>query len=169
MYLSRSTNKVLYIGENLALVESLLTINASVNEPVISQLFSVEPLETRLKNECFSFLISELPVSNSIKQRITQCFPNLHCVYLAPKTNIKPNTECAAEGTDLHLSETAQVELPFSSLEVRTALDCIRIPIYYKNKQAQIVACNAGFAQIFGLLPEAIVGQSLDKISSEEK
>ena len=167
MYLSRSTNKVLYIGENLALVESLLTINASVNEPVISQLFSVEPLETRLKNERFSFLISELPVSNSIKQRITQCFPNLHCVYLAPKTNIKPNTECAAEGTDLHLSETAQVELPFSSLEVRTALDCIRIPIYYKNKQAQIVACNAGFAQIFGLLPEAIVGQSLDKISSK--
>jgi diguanylate cyclase (GGDEF)-like protein/PAS domain S-box-containing protein len=151
---------VLYIGENLALVESLLAINTAIDGENITHLLSVEQLEERLENERFSFLVSERPVSSTTKQRIAEAFPDLHCIYLASTSHDKK----AALDPAPNINQPTHERLNFSSLEVKSALDCIRIPIYYKNTQSQIVACNAGFAQIFGLYPEAIVGRCLDDI-----
>jgi diguanylate cyclase (GGDEF)-like protein/PAS domain S-box-containing protein len=160
---------VLYIGENLALVESLLTINTSVNEFTLSQLLSVDTLMVKLESERFSFLISELPVSDLITQRITHHFPDLQCIYLANENKVKHVVlDSAINDADFNRDKPAQNTLKLSSSDVKSALDCIRIPIYYKNKAAKIVACNAGFAQIFGLLPDDIVGQSLDSILPKE-
>lgn len=152
--MSSVVNKVLYIGDNIKLVEALLPINsANINDIRIVHYVSVNELETMMSVEHYHYFICERPVLSSVKKRIAETYPETHCIYL---TDEEPSVE---------VFTVPSLEMTnFISTEVKSALDCISIPIYYQNSKSAIIYCNAYFSRIFGLLPNDLIGQCLHKV-----
>lgn len=154
--MSSAVNKVLYIGENLKLAETLLSINLNANHFTITHGLSINSIETILSEDNYHYFICELPVLNTVKKHIAKKYPNLHCTYLTEQEPSTASSELSTPLTDELVSS-----------DVKSALDCISLPIYYKNKQGKIIACNIYFSQVFGLLPENLINQNLGSILPE--
>ena len=154
--MSNLVNKVLYIGGNIRLVEALLSINVNANNLSVTHKLCVNDLETIISEDYYHYFICELPVLRTVKKFIAKQFPNIHCIYL---TEQEPSA--AAKDTILPLTNE------LISADVKSALDCISLPIYYKNKHGKIIACNTYFSQIFGLLPENLINQNLHSVLAE--
>ena len=146
--------KVLYIGDNIKLVEALLPINStSANDVSIVHYVCVNEIETIISEDNYHHLICDRPVFNAVKKRITEKYPDMQCLYL---TDEEP---CLDDVSILPPAMTVGI-----SDEVKSALDCISLPLYYKDLQGFIIYCNTYFSQIFGLLPDDLIGQPLDKV-----
>lgn len=151
--MSSAVKKVLYIGENLKLTETLLSINSNTHDFSVTHELCVNNLETIISEDNYHYFICELPVLSSVKKQISKTFPSIHCTYL---------TEQIVNVATADVSEPLSSEL--ISADVKAALDCISIPIYYKNKQGKIMACNTYFSQLFGLLADDLIDQNLDSL-----
>ncbi len=153
MILLSKVNKVLYIGDNIKLVEALLPINSTTSDFSIVHHICANELETMISEDHYHYFICERPVLNSVRKSITEKHPETHCIYL---TNEEPNLK------SVNIPSPEMMNLV--SAEVKSALDYISIPIYYQNSQSIIVYCNTYFSQIFGLLPDDLIGQCLQEV-----
>ncbi|TEW55607.1 diguanylate cyclase [Psychromonas sp. RZ22] len=145
--------QVLYLGRNLKLAKALLAINPAINTFEITHIMCVNDLECIISEQEYHHFICELPVSSIMKLRIAKKFPQINCTYL---TDQEPSSQNFAAPA-LEIEELI-------SADVKAALDCISIPIFYKNEKGNVIACNTYFSQIFGLLPEDFIGQSLESL-----
>jgi len=151
--LSNVVSQVLYIGRNLKLAQSLLSINDNLGTFNLSHIKCVNKLESVLAENHYTHFICELPLAESTRTRISTQYPDLECVYLADANQNLDQQKCIPP---------TRKEL--ISSEVKAALDCLSIPIYYKDRENNILTCNTYFSQIFGLLPEDLIGQSAQDI-----
>ena len=167
---------VLYLGGNLKLAKALLSMNPTISsnshsiDSSVSNSFnlfhitSVDFLENTISEGDYSHFICEQPVSSSVKLRISENFPNLNCIYLNEEEPEQVGKKIVHQKVEKNsLKVTGLV-----SKEVKAALDCISIPIYYKNKQGQVIACNTYFSQLFGLSPDQLIGQCTKNILPDD-
>lgn len=165
--MSITVNKVLYIGANIKLAKTLLSLNSSLVQFDLIHLLSTDNLEQVIAAEHYQYLISELPINAAVKARIAEKFTHLDCTYLDNSylgNTCPANTSLESEvSSEVNMEEDSSKALLVSA-EVEAALDCISIPIYYKNMQGKIIACNTYFSQVFGLLPENLINQTLESV-----
>jgi len=153
--LSNSLRNVLYLGDNILLVNTLLNSLAAGEKTDNYRVFhldSTEQLYQTLSENNVSHLIAEFPVNSSLKDKIKADFPLLNTTYL--------NADDLSKKTVL----SVDIENLFID-EVKIVLESLSIPVYLKNKQGQYLACNRHFSKLFGLTPEQIIGKKLADIS----
>lgn len=156
-YLSAFLKNVLYIGHNEQLVDALLSSISDGSDSVsyrTKHVLNSNEILVILAQRNYHYLISEQPVHKSISDHIKNLYPLLHCTYLssavtAPEKKVIPTTEVV-------ISE-----------DVKKALNCISIPIYYKSKEGIILVCNHSFSSQLGLTNEEIIGSHVSKILPE--
>jgi diguanylate cyclase (GGDEF)-like protein/PAS domain S-box-containing protein len=153
--LSNTTGNVLYIGDHLplvnALIQSLATGEKTDNYRVF-HLVSGDKIYLTLSENSVSHLISELPLNSDLKDKIKADFPLLKTTYLAAGDEPK-ETGFSADLEDTFIDE------------VQVVLESLSIPIYFKNKQGQYIACNQHFSELLGLTPDQVVGKKLADLS----
>ncbi|PKH01004.1 GGDEF domain-containing protein [Psychromonas sp. MB-3u-54] len=153
--MSNSIKNLLYLGDNIALVDTLLNsffTGKKTDNYHFFHLVSAAQLELTLSENNFSHFISELPLNTDIKNKIKTNFPLLNTTYL--------NTGDGTKETELSLS----IENIFTD-EFKAVLESLSIPIYFKNKQAQYLACNRHFSELLGLTPAQVIGKTLADLS----
>ncbi|MEG3754255.1 sensor domain-containing protein [Psychromonas arctica] len=156
--MSSQVSKVLYIGNNVQLVKALLPINAASNASNLTHCHCVNGLEEMLQAQHFDYFICEEPISEVLKERLTQQYPTLNCTYLSSEKEGSDKSECITE---------SKVKDCISD-EIKSTLNCISIPIYYKSNDGLIIACNSYFSNIFGYSPDALVGKTLASLLPNE-
>ncbi len=148
--MSQPVENVLYIGHNIQLVRTVLNLSnpiAATSTYSLHHLTCIEQLLPALAEKQYTHLICELPVSQYLVEQIDADFPLLQSTYLAPLEVPKSK-------------ELPQVMEELVSDEVRATLDYLSIPVYFKNRKGQFVACNSYFSQLFGLTPAQVVGKT---------
>ncbi|WP_372881195.1 diguanylate cyclase domain-containing protein [Psychromonas sp.] len=146
--MSDSIRKILYMGHNIALVEALISPPDKQGEQgAVTHLLNSEKLYKTLAENNYSQLISEIPLSQLLTDKIARDFPLLKTTYLrsadAPKA---AEFSVAMEGL---LSD-----------EIKETLDYLSIPVYFKDKSGRFLACNSYFSQLFDLTPAQVVGKT---------
>lgn len=139
--------KVIYAGENRALADALVSVFLKENSVKATYVSCLSELLIALSENNYCHLICELILTDAEKKQITSSYPNLTANFLA--ATAKPVPDFVSE---------------LASEDVKAALDFISIPIYYKNLAGNLVTCNTYFSQIFGCLPDDIIGQSVDEL-----
>ncbi|WP_238596732.1 EAL domain-containing protein [Psychromonas sp. psych-6C06] len=145
---------VLYIGRNIELVEALLTSLTDGNQQVsynTKHMLSSNEILALLSERNYHYFITEQHVPKLISDRIQDLFPQLNATYLntQPVNNIKP---------------AVPYEQDLISGDVKKALNCISIPIYYKNKEGEILVCNHSFASNIGLTQDEVIGKNVSEL-----
>ncbi|WP_022942585.1 sensor domain-containing protein [Psychromonas hadalis] len=147
--MSLLVKNVLYIGRNVELVEALLTSltdgNKKVSYNTKYMLCSNEILAV-LAEKNYHYLIIEQSIPKVVSERIHALFPQLRTTYLNSAQPI--NEKLIPPSAKQLVSE-----------DVKKALNCISIPIYYKNKKGIILVCNTSFAKHLGLTCDEVIGQ----------
>lgn len=161
--LSSVFKEVLYVGDNLILAETLLSIASADFAFNIHHEMCVNGLEKTLNENKFTHFICELSLPDAIQKRINEKYPDLSCSYL-----FKPNLETEVN-TEATFNDDQKTNLPFItpdfvSVEVKAILDSISLPIYVKNIDDEIIDCNSDFSQRFNLLPEDFIGKNTESI-----
>lgn len=139
---------ILYLGSNVQLVEAMLNSFISTEDLSayhLCHLASCDALETTLAEKDYSRFICELPIQRALADKIKHDFPFLKTIYL--------NENIATKKSKVQTVE------PISEC-LKSAIDSIRIPIYYKNKKGEFLACNSYFAEAVGMKTEQIVGKT---------
>ena len=77
--MSSVVSQVLYVGRNLKLAQTLLSINSNIGSFNISHTHCVNALETILSENDYDYFICELPLSVSVKECIAEKYPDLDC------------------------------------------------------------------------------------------
>ncbi|WP_028864930.1 sensor domain-containing protein [Psychromonas aquimarina] len=152
--MSIPAENVLYIGHNIKLVEAMLnSFNTAANQPCynICCLNHCNELQTALAEKNYSHLICEPPISKALSDKIEKDFPLLKTIYLAEND----------AGKTL---QSSSVNEELLSDQVKAALECISIPVYYKNRLGVFLACNTSFAQAVGMTTEQIIGKTAAEI-----
>jgi len=150
VFLSVLVKNVLYIGKNIKLVEALLSMLSDGSEKdsyhIEHRTCSNEVIGV-LQEKKYHYLIIEKGVSEAVADNIQQLFPTLKTIYLdgAPATIDSP---------DEPLIQDLACE------KVRNALNCISIPIYYKDEDGKVIVCNHSFAKSLGLTIDEVIGKS---------
>ncbi|MFT7053170.1 MAG: PAS domain S-box-containing protein, partial [Psychromonas sp.] len=153
--MSNSIGNVLYLGDNIPLVDTLLNLFSAGEKTDNYQVFhlaSGDPLYPTISENSFSYLISESPLNSDLKDKIKADFPLLNTTYL--------NADKQPKKTELSLD----LENIFID-EVKVVLESLSIPVYFKNKQGQYLACNRHFSELFGLSPDQVTGKKITDIS----
>ncbi len=148
--MSQPVENVLYIGPNIQLVKTVFHLSnptAAASNYSLHHLTGIEQALPALAEKTYTHLICELPVTQNIVEQIAADFPLLQTTYLAPLE--APKTR-----------ELAQVMEELVSDEVKATLDYLSIPVYFKNRKGQFVACNSYFSHLFGLTPAQVVGKT---------
>ncbi|ABM03837.1 diguanylate cyclase/phosphodiesterase with PAS/PAC sensor(s) [Psychromonas ingrahamii 37] len=153
--MSDPIKNLLYLGDNIALIDTLFnsffTDEKTDNYHVFHLVSGVQLCLTLSENN-FSHFISERPLNTDIKDKIKADFPLLKTTYL--------NADDEPKETKL----SVDVENIFTD-EVKALLESLSIPIYFKNKQAQYLACNHHFSKLLGLSPAQIIGKTFAELS----
>ena len=152
--MSQTVTNVLYIGHNIQLVKTLLNLSAPVSaqsDYYIQHLITTNDIQAVLAEKQYTVLICELPLSKYLANKISVDFPLLQTTYLSLL-----DTPKAAE-----LSEVME---GLVSDEVKATLDYLSIPIYFKNRKGQFLACNSYFSLLFGLTPAQVVGKTAAEV-----
>jgi diguanylate cyclase (GGDEF)-like protein/PAS domain S-box-containing protein len=156
-YLSLPLKNVLYIGHNVELVDALLTVfndqNPKVSHNVKHMLNSNEILAV-LSERNYHYLIVEQSISKVISDRIQDIFPQLKTTYLN-------------RGERVNEKKVMTTDQGLVSEEVKKALNCISIPIYYKSKEGIILVCNHSFSNQIGLTNEEVIGKNVSVLLPE--
>ena len=147
------TKNVFYMGKNIGLVEALLTSVSEENENTsykIKHVLSSNEVVKLLQEVKYDYFISEKTIPANIADNIEHFFPQLKTIYL----NQAPSNEILLAPSDKELV----------SEDVKKALNCISIPIYYKNKDGTIIVCNQSFAGHLGLAVDEVVGRNVSNL-----
>jgi diguanylate cyclase (GGDEF)-like protein/PAS domain S-box-containing protein len=147
------TKNVFYMGKNIGLVEALLTSVSEENENAsykIKHVLSSNEVVKLLQELNYDYFISEKTIPANIADNIEHFFPQLKTIYL----NQAPSNEILLAPSDKELV----------SEDVKKALNCISIPIYYKNKDGTIIVCNQSFAGHLGLAVDEVVGRNVSNL-----
>jgi diguanylate cyclase (GGDEF)-like protein/PAS domain S-box-containing protein len=142
---------VLYVGENIGLVEALLDTLTYGNKRVLYDLKHVlcgNEVVALLSEKDYHYFISEKNISPFVVPEIKRLFPELQTTYL----NNSPA---------VNTLQVAPSEKELISEDVKKALNCISIPIYYKNKNSEVIVCNQSFANHLGVRQEDITGRNI--------
>lgn len=144
---------ILYVGNNIGLVEALLTTLSDREGHVYktTHLPSCNEIISLLSEKEYHYFITEKKVAPLVANEIQRLFPDLKTSYL---NNSRPINEKL-----LAPSEQALI-----SNDVKKALNCISIPIYYKNKNSEIIVCNQSFANHLGLAQNEIIGRDISSL-----
>ena len=151
--MSMQTKNVFYMGKNIGLVEALLTSVSEENENTsykIKHVLSSNEVVKLLQEVKYDYFISEKTIPANIADNIEHFFPQLKTIYL----NQAPSNEILLAPSDKELV----------SEDVKKALNCISIPIYYKNKDGTIIVCNQSFAGHLGLAVDEVVGRNVSNL-----
>jgi len=151
--LSIDTGRVLYIGNNIELVEALLSINFSIKASSLTHLTSIDELEKLLSKSNYTHFICEEPILASEKARISKHYPSISCTYLSKEVACNEVTRATP----------SEIRVPISD-EVKVALNYISLPIYYKNKNNEVIFCNGTFSQLFDLLPNELIDRKFESL-----
>ena len=152
--MSQAVTNVLYIGHNIQLVKTLFNLSVSGSAPseyYIHHLITTNDIEDVLAEKQYTHLICELPLSKYLADKIATDFPLLQTTYLAPLD--------ASKATGL-----PEVMEGLVSDEVKATLDYLSIPVYFKNRNGQFLACNSYFSHLFGLTPAQVVGKTAAEV-----
>jgi len=147
--LSIIAERVLYVGDNFQLVNTILDVSGTASEKsniYIHHLSNVDDIQTALAEKSYANLICELPLSRALADKIASDYPLLKATYLTP-----PETP---QATELSVAMEGLV-----SDQVKETLDYLSIPIYFKNKKGQFIACNSYFSSLFGKTPAQVIGK----------
>jgi diguanylate cyclase (GGDEF)-like protein/PAS domain S-box-containing protein len=152
--LSVTVENVLYIGDNIQLVEAVLNLSQPASEQsenTLSHLLHSHELEAALAKNSYTHLICERPLSFELTDRINTNFPLLKTTFLssAHSSNL-PEPE--PQPTSMHELLTD---------EVKIILDFLTIPVYFKNKKGEYLACNRCYADLFGVPSSQIIGKKV--------
>lgn len=152
--MSVAAKNFLYIGHNIQLAEAMFNLFATTSLQLghtLHHLHHFHEIEAVLAAQEYTHLICDMPCSDQLADKIAADFPLLKTTYLHV---------CAkTEGDKLSASMEGLV-----TDEVKTTLDFLSIPIYFKNKQGYFLACNSYFSQIFGLIPAQVVGKKAAEV-----
>ncbi|HEY5716201.1 MAG TPA: PAS domain-containing protein, partial [Psychromonas sp.] len=152
---------VLYIGDNYQLVNTILnlsgTASAKLNYDIhhLSSVSSVDDIQAALAERKYAHFICEQPFSQYLADQIATDFPSLKTTYLPPPKK--------AKATELAVAMEGLV-----SDEVKETLDYLSIPIYFKNKKGQFLACNSYFAHLVGKTPAQVIGKTAAEVLPAE-
>lgn len=147
--MSREEKRVLYVGKNIELVRTLLN---SVINPDKTVSYQIEhktdnnAVLALLERKKYHHLIIEESISPSLSNNIETLYPKLHCTFLNQSNE-----------TETSILTSASPSL--ISKDVQNVLNCISIPIYFRDKDDTIILCNQIFADKFGLTTDEIVGK----------
>lgn len=144
---------VLYVGENIGLVEALLAALSDGNKKVCyntTHVFCINEIMSLLAEKEYHYFITENKVPSAYSDEIKCLFPKLHTTYL---NNSSP----------VHEVLVAPSEKDLISEDVKKALNCISIPIYYKNKNSEVIVCNQSFANHLGVTQDEIIGKNISE------
>jgi len=149
-YLSISAQNILYIGKNIELVEALLSTLSDENEKnayhIEHRTCSNEIIRI-LHEKKYHHLITEQSVCNAVSANIQRLFPALKTTYLNQNSS--------------HIVSPAEPSFnDLASESVKNALNCISIPVYYKDESGKIIVCNHSFAKSLGLTTDEVIGKS---------
>ena len=148
--LSRIFKSVLYVGHNIQLVKAMHNLSETSSTQFndsLNHLNSIDNIQATLAEKEYTHFICEMPVSQSLADKISLDFPLLKTTYLQPFTPPKAS----------ELSVTMDEGV---TDEVKAMLDFVSIPIFYKNSQGKVLACNSHFADLLGLMPAQVVGKT---------
>ena len=152
--MSRAIENILYVGHNIQLVNTILNLFDSVSTPenyCIEHLSCVDDIQAALADRKYSHCICELPVSESLAEQIAIDFPLLKTTYLShPEASTATELSAVMEG--------------LVSDEVKATLDYLSIPIFFKNKKGQYLACNSYFSRLFGLTPAQVIKKTAAEV-----
>ncbi|MCW8995302.1 MAG: diguanylate cyclase, partial [Psychromonas sp.] len=150
--LSYTVKNILYIGHNIQLAKSIISlfVPAPANYS-IHHLSSIEQVETALAGREYTHLICELPFSHALADKIAADFPLLKTSYL--------NLVDSSKETELSMAMRGLM-----SDEVKVTLDYQCIPVYFKNKEGQFLACNSYFSKLFGLTSAQVIGKTAAEV-----
>ncbi|WP_028864931.1 sensor domain-containing protein [Psychromonas aquimarina] len=156
--MSVGIENVLYIGKNIKLVEVMLDMFKEVSaksECQIQHLTSSAEIHSALAAKNYQYLLCEQEMDKAAADKIASDYPLLKTFYLAGLQDVYQAAEKSRSDSVIKVLLTD---------EVKATLDCIRIPIYYKNKQGEFLACNSYFAQAVGMTSGQIIGKTAAEI-----
>ena len=156
--MSKTAENILYIGENIQLLRAVLNLSAATAVQAdysLHHLRSTEQIMSALDEKHYSHLICDLPVSQYLVEQIAADFPLLQSTYLAPLKAEK-------------VTDVSELMKDVVTDEVKATLDYVSIPIYFKNRTGQFLACNSYFSHLFGLTPAQVVGKTAADVLSPD-
>lgn len=145
---------VLYVGDNLKLVNLMLNSLISNESYQVNSLADSNELLTQLSEKKYQYLICEECIAEAVTKQISRLYPELITHFLNQQKKSKLSI--------------APMPPAFSCESLKISLDDISIPIYYKNRQGEILACNSHFAALLGITQAQAVGQKAEKIFPAE-
>lgn len=147
--MSLAVENILYVGRNIELVEALLTsvkVDNEVSYNTDHKVCANEVLQLLSEKKYHHFIIEEA-IPKVVRDKIQLLFPDLKTTYL--QTPLPINSSFIAPSMDELVSEN-----------IKKSLNCISIPIYYKDKDSKIIVCNNSFADHLGLTVDDVIGKS---------
>ena len=146
---SQSIENILYVGHNLALAETILNLCSSTHATAnrhIDHIESIDEIVLSLMQHGYNYLVCELPISASLMNNIAGQYPDLKTHYLNPPQQLKKQ-------------KASLVTAELISEEVKTTLEYLSIPIYFKDRVGCFLACNSYFSNLFNLTPAEVIGK----------
>lgn len=141
---------VLYVGSNPELVNVLLSSLISNENNQVDSLTNSDGLLTALDKKQYQVLICEDEITDVIKKQINESYPELDSHFLNQQAKYQTSIETTPSACQCD--------------PLKVSLDDISIPIYYKNRQDEVLACNHHFATFFGITQEQAIGLSVKDI-----
>lgn len=152
--MSELVKNILYVGQNLKLVSVMINSLISNESCQVNSLADSDELLIHLNEKKYQYLICEESISEAVTKQINRQYPELITHFLNQQKKFK-----------LSIAPMLPV---FSSEPLNVSLDDISIPIYYKNRQDEILACNRHFSTLFGITQAQTVAQKAEKIFPAE-
>ena len=151
--MSQTVKNILYIGHNIQLAKAMLNLSpvSTQADYYIHHLSCVDNIKVVLAERKYSHLICELPLNKYLADQIAVNFPLLQTTYLTPPDT--PKT-----------TELSVVMEGLMSDEVKDTLDYLSIPIYFKNRKGEFLACNSYFSHLFGMTPAQVIGKTTAEV-----
>lgn len=144
--MSSGIQNIFYIGKNIELVKALLNTLADNKKPsyhIDHKIWCNEIIEL-LSMKQYHYFITEQALPKSLSEQIKHIFPQLI-------------TTC------LNVPEVVKEPLVVPELisdDVKSVLNLISIPIYYKDKEGNILLCNKSFANHLGFEVDDVIGKN---------
>ena len=155
--MSQSIENILYVGHNIALAKTMLNVCSSSRSIVnchIEHIESINEIEFTLMKHGYCHLVCDLPISSLLINKIATQYPDLKTNYLNLPDQVKKK-------------KASLVTTGLISEEVKTTLEYLSIPIYFKDKEGYFLACNSYFSNLFNLTPTEVIGKKTsDFVSS---
>lgn len=115
---------------------------------LLDHLTNIDAIEAKLVEKRYDHLICDLPFPEQLKERVTTGFPLLKSTYLQ-------GSEFCDEAADYE-------HLIINNLQ--TSLDDLSLPVCFKNRKGEYLACNRSFSKLTGLTSEELAGKTVSHL-----